>query len=139
MTNNYLVHYTVELASGQFDLVEWVWVWGWGLGKLRRDCINWDLQWIFVCRNTIQVKYWEKQKRFFNNLNPSVAPGPSPLKNTDMLRTFIYLLCTHNLRYLFNYKDSSRLLIDQLTSNTPKRCHYLLHNSKDILRTTHQI
>lgn len=44
MTNNYLVHYTVELASGQFDLVEWVWVWGWGLGKLRRDCINWDLQ-----------------------------------------------------------------------------------------------
>lgn len=22
----------------------------------------------------------------------------SPLKNTDMLRTFIYLLCTHNLR-----------------------------------------
>lgn len=45
MTNNYLEHYTAELASGQFDLVGMgMGMGGWGVGKLRRDCINWDLQ-----------------------------------------------------------------------------------------------
>lgn len=43
MTNNCLVHYTAELASGQFDLVGMGMGMGGG-GELRRDCINWDLQ-----------------------------------------------------------------------------------------------
>lgn len=65
MSNNYLVHYTVELASGQFDLVGMgmgMGVWG---GEIEEGLHKLGFA-VNLCMS--------KQKRFFNNLNPSVAP-----------------------------------------------------------------